>query len=889
MTYRRWLAPLFVLVVAAATPPIQADVAPFPSWRVEVNGSIAQSVQIGQTVFVGGGFTKIGPATAPFSAMFDPAALTFAAVSGCARQGQVQMVPGVTAVGNPAVLADGNGPFPLPPGTSMVRIGADCRFDRRFRLALPSGIRLWPEFGGEIVEALGRVYFQVATGSASTATHLVEADGTTGAILRHWPVDPAARYRLRGAVPGGRLLVTTGAFQLPDGLGWVDPAQGAAFHLVRALPVNTFSNVEAGHVVILSMGTTVASTQEIIALDAATLTPLPNWPAVRASGRPIAASGSSGLFLAGQGLTVDGTPAPRVVAFDAVTGARLAGFTPPPWMNEVGVGFTSLAVAGGRLVVFGEFAPGAPRDTAAALDATTGALDPWTQPYVTTFGGWPVGALRFFPIVTARDRVARANLAAIHAQTGQVLPWMADSAAVSALAADDGAGLVYVASSGQVRRYDATTGAIDPTWTFDVMPQPGAPTAITGLALGSGRVYAIGNFSQARDGAAAPWQPREAAAAMTLAGTLSPWRPALRPGCTPALRPPPFPVACVQSVRLSQGRVFLQGTLIPAFGTGAARSLLAVTADTGAIDPVLPEVPVSMVHEIDASPVDLFADASIGGTRYLVRVNAASGPRLLAPVQATVGGQSLAAFNDRLYLDVERDAATGVPTGNAVAWQAPAAGITGVADRGDGRSLSWYAGLASRAPQAPVGLTGSVDGSRVTLRWSPGAGDLAPFAGAFADASAATSHVVLASLASGGPVVASLDTGSADTSFTIAAPTGTFFLRVQASNAFGTSAPSAEVRVDVQPAPPGPPVATTGTVLSRAVQVVWEAPAGGWPATGYLLEAGTAPGRADLGTVPLAATSFQASAPPGRYYVRVRAVNAHGIGPAGDELVLDVQ
>jgi hypothetical protein len=35
-------------------------------------------------------------------------------------------------------------------------------------------------------------------------------------------------------------------------------------------------------------------------------------------------------------------------------------------------------------------------------------------------------------------------------------------------------------------------------------------------------------------------------------------------------------------------------------------------------------------------------------------------------------------------------------------------------------------------------------------------------------------------------------------------------------------------------------------------------------------------------------TSFQAAVPPGRYYVRVRAVNASGAGAPGDEVIVDV-
>lgn len=113
-------------------------------------------------------------------------------------------------------------------------------------------------------------------------------------------------------------------------------------------------------------------------------------------------------------------------------------------------------------------------------------------------------------------------------------------------------------------------------------------------------------------------------------------------------------------------------------------------------------------------------------------------------------------------------------------------------------------------------------------------------------------------------------------------------MRVQARNAFGTSAPSAELRVDVQPQVPNPPPATTVVVSAGTVRLEWQAPPLGWPATGYLLEAGTAPWLSNIGTLPVAATSFEAAVPPGRYYVRVRAVNASGTSGPGDEVVIDV-
>jgi len=50
------------------------------------------------------------------------------------------------------------------------------------------------------------------------------------------------------------------------------------------------------------------------------------------------------------------------------------------------------------------------------------------------------------------------------------------------------------------------------------------------------------------------------------------------------------------------------------------------------------------------------------------------------------------------------------------------------------------------------------------------------------------------------------------------------------------------------------------------------------------------PGLADLGSLSLGGqtTSFAAAAPPGRYFVRLRAASACGLGPSSNELELNV-
>ena len=60
--------------------------------------------------------------------------------------------------------------------------------------------------------------------------------------------------------------------------------------------------------------------------------------------------------------------------------------------------------------------------------------------------------------------------------------------------------------------------------------------------------------------------------------------------------------------------------------------------------------------------------------------------------------------------------------------------------------------------------------------------------------------------------------------------------------------------------------------------------------TGYLLEVGSQPSAADLASVALGrVTAFAGAAvPPGRYFVRLRAVNANGTSAPSNEVVIDV-
>jgi hypothetical protein len=94
----------------------------------------------------------------------------------------------------------------------------------------------------------------------------------------------------------------------------------------------------------------------------------------------------------------------------------------------------------------------------------------------------------------------------------------------------------------------------------------------------------------------------------------------------------------------------------------------------------------------------------------------------------------------------------------------------------------------------------------------------------------------------------------------------------------------------VGPQLPGAPRALNASVAGSLVTLNWLAPSGGGAPNRYIVEGGSFPGGSNLAIVPTGslATTLTASAPPGIYYVRVKAVNGAGVGPASNEIVVQI-
>ncbi len=178
---------------------------------------------------------------------------------------------------------------------------------------------------------------------------------------------------------------------------------------------------------------------------------------------------------------------------------------------------------------------------------------------------------------------------------------------------------------------------------------------------------------------------------------------------------------------------------------------------------------------------------------------------------------------------------------------------------------------------SPTNLAVSWSGSTATFRWTQPAADAA-------DAEAPSAYVLEAGTNPGDTSVA-VPVGNT-TTFSVPVPAGTYYVRVRGLSDGAESDATQEI-VLTPPGTPGAPSALVATGSSATVTLRWQAPTTGGAPTAYQIEAGSAPGLADLAVVQVGTNrSFSTPVPAGTYYVRVRAINGTGIGAASNEVVV---
>ncbi len=272
----------------------------------------------------------------------------------------------------------------------------------------------------------------------------------------------------------------------------------------------------------------------------------------------------------------------------------------------------------------------------------------------------------------------------------------------------------------------------------------------------------------------------------------------------------------------------------------------------------LPAAPSGLASAVNGASVRLSWNRSTGAQRYRLEAGTASGLANLA--NADIG--DVTSFEGL------------VPTGTYFVR------VRGVNAAGAGAASNQITVAVSSTascvtpPPVPELFTAQTGGLLAALSWAPSAG--------------ATSYVLDVGRTSG-LVEASVPLGNVSR-FDAVAPAGSYFTRLRAANACGSSTPTAEVPFTlacsaVAVVPAGLNVVTAGGVATFS----WIAPLG---AIGYRLRVGTVPGGSDVGDLPVGGVTMLAvplgGVPARTYYVRVVAESACGVGAASNEVALAV-
>lgn len=887
---------LAALALASRGTAVRADVAATAAWRVA--SGVATAFAVDSTVYVGGAFTQLYTPSSSEDQFYDP--ITGQVRTECARststaralfgypdnQGGL-LVP----VQSGDTFADSGGAFVPPADTTVVRIAPNCLWDRQFAAGtidpqdpFNATIGAPARVGNVVVTTNAIINFttgflqaQAAAFSAVTGVRTkfrndyqagfggqgVSELGVLGAsatrVIVRVRTGLVGAYTLGALDPATLDLVTSSSTLADESLGVKSWIRGNTLYRLRPSPSNALE-----------------------AYDLTTLAPKSGWTApVVPSLNDVEVVGSR-VFLAARVVNNQTLSPPAAVL--ASSGAIDTSWAPPALTRRVpdpnGVPYqpvlTALATDGVRLYFAGDFerVGGTDRDGVAAVGAASAALDGWDPaPFlVSPLEATTTALLMSRP--TGSNRVTRRYLAAIDRATGVATAWdpndaakglLHTPAAVSVVTAD--ATHVYFASAatGEVLRADRTTAVVDQTWKVTVTRTDGTAGAVSTMAVGNGLLYLGGDFERVAGvnfGAAA----RRWLAAVGTDGRLSTWAPVLdgNAGAT-----------WLRTLLVDGGTVYLGGDFNAVNGVYLL-GYAAVDAISGAVTQPLMYVPGenTSVYGLATDGTQVFVAGVAFGAPL---VGAASVPDAqLTPYGPTNGvvPTSAAFVAGRLYAGQEYDPDAAEPTTRATRWGKVVADAQGLVHLLDDGTVEYYPALPGNPPGPPV-LTATSFGNTVSIAWTPDASAGVP-----------SSYTLYAGNAPGVYNLAAIPLRGT-TTFSANVPTGLYYLSVVARNGYGTSAFSNEVAVQAGcvTAPPAP--ASIGyTKAGGTVSIAWAAAP---TAISYQLEAGTTPGTANLGTIPLGnVTRLTTGAPLGTYYVRVRALNACGVGAASSEIAVSL-
>ncbi|MCC7176865.1 MAG: hypothetical protein IT177_00570 [Acidobacteria bacterium] len=853
MTRRAWVVGVWCLSVGLFAPREAAgQYADSPRTMAAVDQFVSAATQIGRRLFIGGYFTRVSLPTGG-AVVVDTAGVhvpdAFPRFDGPVDDIVPDGLGGWVVVGGFTRVAGQS-------QAGLARVRPDRTVDPRYRLTTDGPIR-------KVAIAHGRVYLagSFTTINGVRRSGLAALDAATGTLSSFAAGFDAGGRTVRALSISSIGVYAGGWVGADSGRLWGFDAASGAMLFEREALVNAIA-ASSARVYVGGFG----YERPVWAVDPRTGQDVPwsvgltfqylggtygDYTSVSA----LLLDGGR-LYLGGNFRTSDGRA--YLAAVDAASGQGSS------WRAEDPAAIVSSITRLGPAVVAGF-----------AFDVDSGARLPW---YPRTFGGIaavapaPEGAViggNFNGI----DGETRTNVASIDLDTGAIEPWLAALPQYSIVDRldTDGTFLFAITREGRFQKIDPATGAVLGSLDF------GNDVSLVRHRIANGRIIVAVVHSAA---------PAEVAAI-----TIADWSRQVLPITLGG------PLGnYVSGLDVVGDTLYIAGP----FGTvnGVARPYLAaVDMNTGAVLPfdASPEAIVNTVRWWGGRLVATGPFRRIGGERR----------RGLAELDPVTGRAT------DWNLDVPGGAQ--METGpDGLLYVAPATSISGqaVRDRLVGlsptslRPVPWRPALdgfvlldwLSFTPDCFVPRGATVDchpralpppsppaiaqaGAGVALTWSLPVGP-----------PAWTGVRVEVGRTEGASDVATFNLAADATSITGAVPPGTYFARVRTTGPLSTSHSTEDVSFTLGPPDvPAPPLSATAVTEGTSLTFRWRPPSTGAPPA-YVLEAGTVEGLSDVARLPLGggATSFTIDAPPGRYWGRIRAVNAAGASAPSGELLIDV-
>ncbi|MCC7031340.1 MAG: hypothetical protein IT179_00730 [Acidobacteria bacterium] len=830
-----------------------AQYADSPRTLAAVDQFVGTAAQVGRRLFIGGFFSRVSPPTGG-AVVVDTA--------GAHVPGAFPRFDGPVET----IVPDGLGGWVVVGGFTRVagqlqaglaRVRPDRTVDPRYRLTTDGPIR-------EVAIAHGRIYLagSFTTINGARRSGLAALDAATGTLSSF-----AAGLDTGGRTVSALSISSIGVYAS----GWLGSGSGRLWGFDSASGAMLFEREAFVNAIAASSARVYVGgfgyERPVWAVDPRTGQEVP-WSAglefqylsgtygdYTSIGALLLDGGR--LYMGGYFRTADGQFS--VAAVDAASGQPLSwrAESPAPhvgWMTRLGPALVAAGVA---------------------FDVGTGLRLPWRpQPFggIAGVAPAPEGAV-IVGDFNGIDGEARSNLASIDLDTGAIEPWSAALPQYSIVDRldTDGTFLFAITREGRFQKIDPATGAVLGSLDFgnDVslvrhriangriivaVVHSVAPAEVAAITIADWSRQALpislggplGNYVSGLDVAgdtlyvAGPFG--------TVNGVARPYLAAVDMNTGAVLPFDASPEALVNNVRLWGGRLVAAG-LFRRIGGQRRRGLAELDPVTGRATDWNPDVPGGAQMETGPDGLLYVAPAtSISGQAVRDRLVGLSPPSLRpVPWRPALDGFVLVdwlSFTPDCF--VPRDS-----TVKCHPAALPSPSLPAITQAGAGVTLTWS------LPAGPPAWTGV----RVEVGRTEGASDVATFA-LTADATSISGGV----------------------------PPGTYFARVRTTGPRSTSHSTEDVSFTVGPPDvPAPALDATAVTEGTALTFRWRPPSTGAPPA-YVLEAGTAEGLSDVAQLPLGggATSFTIDAPPGRYWGRIRAVNAAGASAPSGELLIDV-